>query len=55
MTQNSESHWAHFPPGRFLRVTVPGGKLMQGGTELPWDDHGYYEVVLDAGSVTLSP
>jgi DMSO/TMAO reductase YedYZ molybdopterin-dependent catalytic subunit len=22
---------------------------------LTWDDHGYYEVALDAGSVTLSP
>jgi peptidoglycan/xylan/chitin deacetylase (PgdA/CDA1 family) len=44
-----------FPHGRFLRVTVPGGKLKQGGTELPWDGHGYYEVALDAGSVTLSP
>ena len=26
-----------------------------GGTALGWDDHGYYEVALDAGSVTLSP
>ncbi|MEP6651857.1 MAG: polysaccharide deacetylase family protein [Myxococcales bacterium] len=45
----------HFPTGRFLRVTVAGGKLKQGGTELAWDPHGYYEIALDAGSVTLSP
>jgi peptidoglycan/xylan/chitin deacetylase (PgdA/CDA1 family) len=45
----------HFPPGEFLRVTVDGGTLSQAGTELPWDDHGYYELSLDVGSVTLSP
>jgi peptidoglycan/xylan/chitin deacetylase (PgdA/CDA1 family) len=59
-TAGAEKTWKwtlpdHFPPGRLLRVTVPGGKLMQGGTELAWDGHGYYEVALDAGSVTLSP
>ena len=46
---------AHFPPGEFVRVTVDGGTLTQAGAELPWDDHGYYEVSLDVGSVTLSP
>lgn len=46
---------AHFPPGRFLRVTVTGGTLSQKGTPLAWNGHGYYEVSLDAGSVTLSP
>jgi peptidoglycan/xylan/chitin deacetylase (PgdA/CDA1 family) len=45
----------HFPPGRFLRVTVDGGTLTQDGAPLVWDDHGYYEVALDKGSVTLSP
>ncbi len=45
----------HFPPAQFLRVTVDGGTLTQGGAELSWDDHGYYEVSLDVGSVTLSP
>lgn len=44
----------HFPPGKYLRVTVPGGTLKQGGSELVWDGHGYYEIALDAGSVTLS-
>jgi peptidoglycan/xylan/chitin deacetylase (PgdA/CDA1 family) len=46
---------AHFPPGRYLRVTVTGGTLTQNGAPLAWDDHGYYEVALDAGSLTLSP
>ncbi len=45
----------HFPPGQYLRATVTGGKVKQCGTELTWDDHGYYEINLDAGSVTISP
>jgi hypothetical protein len=45
----------HFPPGRYLRVTVDGGSLKQRGTPLSWDDHGYYEVALDPGSLTWSP
>jgi hypothetical protein len=45
----------HFPPGHALRVTVTGGKLSQNGTPLVWDSHGYYEVSLDAKSLTLSP
>jgi peptidoglycan/xylan/chitin deacetylase (PgdA/CDA1 family) len=46
----------HFPPGRVLRVRVDGGTLTQpGGKTLAWDDRGYYEVALDAGSLTLSP
>ena len=43
-----------FPPGKYLRVTTDGGTLKQGNTVLPWDDHGYYEVSLDAGTLTLS-
>lgn len=59
-TQGDDQVWSwtlpdHFPPGRFLRVTVDGGTLKQGGSELGWNDHGYYEIALDAGSVTLSP
>lgn len=46
---------AHFPPGRSLRVTVDGGTLTQNGAPLAWDEHGYYEISLDAGSLTLSP
>lgn len=45
----------HFPPGKHLRVSVTGGNLAQKGAALPWNDHGFYEVALDAGSLTLSP
>ncbi|HKE18531.1 MAG TPA: polysaccharide deacetylase family protein [Kofleriaceae bacterium] len=45
---------ASFPPGVHLRVTVDGGTLRQGGAALHWNQHGYYEVSLDAGSLTLS-
>ena len=46
---------AHFPPRKYLRVKVDGGTLTQGGNALTCNDHGYYEIALDAGSVTLSP
>ena len=46
---------ANFPPGRSLRVTVDGGTPSQNGTALTWDPHGYYEIALDAKSLTLSP
>jgi hypothetical protein len=45
----------HFPPGKVLRVTVGGGKLKQKTTALAWDGHGYYEVSLDAGTLSWSP
>ena len=45
---------AHFPTGKTLRVTVDGGTLAQNGTPLLWNDHGYYEVALDMGSLTWS-
>jgi peptidoglycan/xylan/chitin deacetylase (PgdA/CDA1 family) len=44
-----------FPPGKYLRVKTDGGSLKQGSTTLQWDEHGYYEVSLDAGTLTLSP
>jgi peptidoglycan/xylan/chitin deacetylase (PgdA/CDA1 family) len=45
----------HFPPGKYLRVKVDGGRPAQAGEPLAWNDHGFYEVALDAGSLTLSP
>jgi hypothetical protein len=45
----------HFPPGKYLRVKVDGGTLTQAGKPLAWDDHGYYELGLDAGTLTLGP
>ncbi|HET9957393.1 MAG TPA: polysaccharide deacetylase family protein [Polyangiaceae bacterium] len=59
-TSGSDKTWtwtlpANFPKGNYLRVKVDGGTLKQNGTTLPWDPHGYYEISLDALSVTLSP
>jgi hypothetical protein len=59
-TSGSNKIWTwtlpdHFPPGKYLRVKVDGGTLSQGGNALVWNDHGYYEVALDASSLTLSP
>jgi peptidoglycan/xylan/chitin deacetylase (PgdA/CDA1 family) len=45
----------HFPTGMYLRVTVSGGTVSQNGSALPWDSHGFYEIALDAGSLTVSP
>lgn len=58
-TSGVEQTWswtlpAHFPPDKCLRVTVSGGTLKQNGRVLPWNEHGYYEIALDAGSVSLS-
>jgi hypothetical protein len=44
-----------FPPGQYVRVTVAGGTPSQDGVPLPWNEHGFYEVALDAGSLTLAP
>jgi peptidoglycan/xylan/chitin deacetylase (PgdA/CDA1 family) len=60
MTAGTDKTWTwklpdQFPTGHYLRVTVDGGTLKQGGTTLTWDPHGYYEIALDVGSVTLSP
>jgi peptidoglycan/xylan/chitin deacetylase (PgdA/CDA1 family) len=46
---------ANFPPHQFVRVNVSGGRLSQGGRELLWDEHGYYEVALDLKTLTISP
>jgi Polysaccharide deacetylase len=46
---------ANFPKGRYLRVKAPGGTLKQGSVEVPWDSRGYYEVALDAGSLSVGP
>jgi peptidoglycan/xylan/chitin deacetylase (PgdA/CDA1 family) len=46
---------AHFPTGTYLRVRVGGGKVFQKGVEVPWDPHGFYEVALDAGELTVAP
>jgi hypothetical protein len=58
--QGASTQWtwtlpAHFPPGKILRVTVDGGTLKQNAATLAWDGHGYYEVALDAGTLTWMP
>jgi hypothetical protein len=44
-----------YPPNSCLRVKFDGGTPKQNGTALTWDTHGYYEMSLDAESLTLSP
>lgn len=45
----------NFPPKKFVRVTVRGGTLRQGASSLPWNRRGFYEVSLDAGTLTWTP
>jgi len=42
-----------FPPNMCVRVTTTGGTVKQNGKEIPWDDHGYYEIALDAKALTI--
>lgn len=44
---------AHFPKNMCVRVTTTGGSVTQNGKAVPWDSHGYYQISLDAGSVTV--
>jgi len=45
---------AHFPSGKFLRVTVPSGTLSQKGVAIVKNSKGFFSVSLDAGSLTLT-
>lgn len=42
-----------FPPNMCVRITTTGGTVTQKGETIPWDDHGYYEISLSAGEVTV--
>lgn len=42
-----------FPPNMCLRITTTGGTVTQKGETIPWDEHGYYQISLDAGEVTI--
>lgn len=58
-TSGSDKTWTWtlpkgFPPGKYLRVKTDGGVVKQKAGTIPWDSHGYYEIALDEGSVTLS-
>lgn len=59
-TEGESTTWTwtlpdHFPADKCIRVVVDGGTLTQAGEAVPWDEHGYYEIDLDAGSLTLAP
>jgi hypothetical protein len=43
-----------FPPNMCVRITTTGGTVTQKGETIPWDDHGYYQISLDAGEVTIN-
>jgi len=44
---------ARFPPNMCVRITTSGGTVTQKGETIGWDDHGYYQISLDAGEVTI--
>jgi len=44
---------AKFPPNMCVRVTTTGGVVKQKGETIAWDPHGYYQISLDAGAVTV--
>jgi hypothetical protein len=44
---------ANFPPNMCVRITTSGGTVTQKGQTIPWNDHGYYQIGLDAGEVTI--
>jgi len=44
---------ANFPPNMCVRVTTTGGTVTQKGNTIAWDPHGYYQISLDAGEVTV--
>jgi hypothetical protein len=55
-TATTSATWtlpANFPTNMCVRVTTTGGTVKQNGVEVPWNDHGYYELSLDAKAVTL--
>jgi hypothetical protein len=60
VTANGSTTWTWdlptgFPPGKYLRVTVTGGSVSQGGAALAWNDRGFYEISVDAKTLTLAP
>jgi hypothetical protein len=42
-----------FPPDMCVRITTTGGTVKQKGQTIEWDTHGYYQISLDAGEVTI--
>jgi hypothetical protein len=55
-TATTSATWtlpANFPPNMCVRITTTGGTVTQKGQAIAWDSHGYYQISLDAGEVTL--
>jgi len=44
---------ANFPPNMCVRITTTGGTVTQKNETINWDSHGYYQISLDAGEVTI--
>ncbi|MET0789984.1 MAG: polysaccharide deacetylase family protein [Polyangiaceae bacterium] len=44
---------ANFPQNQCVRITTTGGTVTQKGETIGWDAHGYYQISLDAGEVTI--
>jgi len=44
---------ANFPPNMCVRIKTTGGTVTQKGQTISWDPHGYYQISLDAGEVTV--
>jgi len=44
---------ANFPPNMCVRITTTGGTVTQKNQTISWDPHGYYQISLDAGEVTI--
>jgi hypothetical protein len=44
---------ANFPPNMCVRITTTGGTVKQKGETISWDPHGYYQISLDAGAVSV--
>jgi hypothetical protein len=44
---------ANFPANMCLRITTTGGTVKQKGETIAWDPHGYYQISLAAGEVTI--
>ena len=56
-TATTSATWtlpANFPPNMCVRITTTGGTVTQKGTAIAWDPHGYYQISLDAGEVTVN-
>ncbi|MEI9941021.1 MAG: polysaccharide deacetylase family protein [Pseudomonadota bacterium] len=55
-TATTSATWtlpANFPPNMCVRITTTGGTVTQKNETISWDSHGYYQISLDAGEVTI--